>query len=119
TDLATLRAEIAAVDAAVKGRGLDETFVHDRTGKELNLRMIYLHMIEEYARHLGHADLLRERIDGATGELPGRDHERHACRPAMQHACRRARQRGEHPVVDPAEAEGLGEHVVPRRVHRP
>ena len=29
--------------------------------------MIYLHMIEEYARHLGHADLLRERIDGTTG----------------------------------------------------
>jgi Protein of unknown function (DUF664) len=31
-------------------------------------RLIYLHMIEEYPRHLGHADLLRERIDGATGE---------------------------------------------------
>ncbi|MFJ9855802.1 DUF664 domain-containing protein, partial [Streptomyces sp. NPDC101150] len=28
---------------------------------------IYVHMIEEYARHNGHADLLRERIDGATG----------------------------------------------------
>jgi Protein of unknown function (DUF664) len=28
---------------------------------------IYIHMIEEYARHNGHADLLRERIDGATG----------------------------------------------------
>jgi hypothetical protein len=27
-------------------------------------------MIEEYARHVGHADLLREQIDGATGELP-------------------------------------------------
>jgi hypothetical protein len=27
-----------------------------------------LHMIDEYARHLGHADLLREQIDGATGE---------------------------------------------------
>ena len=33
-----------------------------------NLRWIYVHMIEEYARHNGHADLLRERIDGATGE---------------------------------------------------
>jgi Protein of unknown function (DUF664) len=30
--------------------------------------LIYLHMIEEYARHLGHADLLRERIDGTTGQ---------------------------------------------------
>jgi uncharacterized damage-inducible protein DinB len=33
----------------------------------VSLRWIYLHMIEEYARHNGHADLLRERIDGATG----------------------------------------------------
>jgi uncharacterized damage-inducible protein DinB len=32
-----------------------------------DIRGIYLHMIEEYARHNGHADLLRERIDGATG----------------------------------------------------
>jgi Protein of unknown function (DUF664) len=32
------------------------------------LRLVYLHMIEEYARHLGRADLLRKRIDGATGE---------------------------------------------------
>ena len=33
-----------------------------------SLRLIYLHMIEEYARHIGHADFLREQIDGATGE---------------------------------------------------
>jgi hypothetical protein len=32
------------------------------------LRWIYLHMIEEYARHNDHADIFRERIDGATGE---------------------------------------------------
>ncbi|MGW3208777.1 DinB family protein [Streptomyces sp. NPDC001135] len=32
------------------------------------LRWIYTHMIEEYARHNGHADLVRERIDGATGD---------------------------------------------------
>jgi hypothetical protein len=31
------------------------------------VRWVYLHMIEEYARHNGHADLLRERLDGATG----------------------------------------------------
>jgi hypothetical protein len=29
---------------------------------------VYLHMIEEYARHNGHADLLRERVDGTTGD---------------------------------------------------
>lgn len=34
----------------------------------VNLRYITIHMIREYARHIGHADLLRERIDGATGE---------------------------------------------------
>ncbi|MEV2217333.1 DinB family protein [Streptomyces sp. NPDC050997] len=36
-------------------------------GQEASLRWVYIHMIEEYARHNGHADILRERIDGATG----------------------------------------------------
>jgi hypothetical protein len=45
---------------------LDDEFTHN--GEVMSLRLIYLHMIEEYARHLGHADLLREQIDGATGE---------------------------------------------------
>ncbi|TJZ44094.1 DinB family protein [Streptomyces piniterrae] len=67
-DFATFRSEVEAADAAAKGRGLDETFHHERSGKTLNLRWIYVHMIEEYARHNGHADLLRERIDGATGD---------------------------------------------------
>jgi Protein of unknown function (DUF664) len=40
----------------------------DNRGKaDMSVRWVYLHMIEEYARHNGHADLLRERIDGATG----------------------------------------------------
>jgi hypothetical protein len=37
-------------------------------GRPPSLRWILWHMIEEYARHNGHADLLRESIDGATGE---------------------------------------------------
>jgi hypothetical protein len=37
-------------------------------GSDVSLRWIMMHMLEEYARHNGHADLLRERIDGATGE---------------------------------------------------
>jgi hypothetical protein len=37
-------------------------------GSPVTLRWILLHMLEEYARHNGHADLLRERIDGAVGE---------------------------------------------------
>jgi len=33
----------------------------------MNVRWVYVHLIEEYARHAGHADLLRQCIDGATG----------------------------------------------------
>jgi hypothetical protein len=39
-----------------------------RNGESVSLRWVMVHMIEEYARHNGHADFLRERIDGATGE---------------------------------------------------
>ena len=63
-----LAAEVAAARAAVVGRSLDEEFTDVRDGSVRNLRWIYVHMIEEYARHNGHADLLRERIDGATGD---------------------------------------------------
>jgi hypothetical protein len=41
--------------------------VSDRTGQAWSLRWIVTHMIEEYARHNGHADLLRECVDGSTG----------------------------------------------------
>jgi hypothetical protein len=78
-------------------------------GERMSLRLIYLHMIEEYARHLGHADLLRERIDGATGELPGGSHE--------EHARRGTRQGGENAAVDPAEAEGLHEQMLTAGIH--
>ncbi len=46
---------------------LDETGTRARTGEPVSLRRILVSMIAEYARHDGHADLLRERIDGATG----------------------------------------------------
>jgi hypothetical protein len=36
-------------------------------GEPVSLRWIYVHMIEEYARHNGHTDLLREMVDGAVG----------------------------------------------------
>ena len=45
---------------------LDVTGV--RRGERFSLRWVIVHMIEEYARHNGHADLIRERIDGSTGE---------------------------------------------------
>jgi uncharacterized damage-inducible protein DinB len=44
---------------------LDHTGI--RRGKDCSLRWIYNHMIEEYARHNGHADLIREMVDGAVG----------------------------------------------------
>jgi uncharacterized damage-inducible protein DinB len=46
---------------------LDRTFVHPVDGP-VSLRWVLVHMIEEYARHNGHADLLREQIDGSVGE---------------------------------------------------
>jgi uncharacterized damage-inducible protein DinB len=67
-DFAAYRSEVETARAVVKDRSLDETFVHPRINEELSVRWVYVHMIEEYARHNGHADLLRERIDGATGE---------------------------------------------------
>ncbi len=47
---------------------LDDTRHHAGFDVDMSVRWIFTHMIEEYARHNGHADLLRERIDGATGE---------------------------------------------------
>jgi uncharacterized damage-inducible protein DinB len=66
-DFAVYAAEVEAARAAARGHDLDETFV-SRLGRTISLRWVYVHMIEEYARHNGHADLLREAIDGATGE---------------------------------------------------
>jgi len=54
-----------AIAAAVPS--LDDTF-EGRDQQLYSLRWIMSHMVEEYARHNGHADLLRERIDGATGD---------------------------------------------------
>ena len=67
-DLARFRTECRAADEAVADLDLDAASVRRHGGTEFSLRWIYLHMIEEYARHNGHADLIRERIDGATGD---------------------------------------------------
>jgi Protein of unknown function (DUF664) len=67
-DFATFHREVELARATVAGRSLDETFRSIGRKTELNLRWVYVHMIEEYARHNGHADLIRERIDGATGD---------------------------------------------------
>ena len=65
-DHATYLAELDAARAAVAGLPLDHEFTSER-GTTISVRWVYLHMIEEYARHNGHADLLRQRIDGQTG----------------------------------------------------
>ncbi|MEV5746301.1 DinB family protein [Actinoallomurus sp. NPDC052308] len=66
-DLAAYAREIELVREMTAGRSLDETFLDPRRGVEMTLRWVYALMIQEYARHNGHADLLRERIDGAIG----------------------------------------------------
>jgi uncharacterized damage-inducible protein DinB len=66
-DFAAYLREVELARQAAAGRELDETFYHTRHKANMSVRWVYLHMIEEYARHNGHADLLRERIDGATG----------------------------------------------------
>jgi hypothetical protein len=61
-DFDDARADEAGADVA---RLQAETF--DVGGETFSLRMVYVHMIYEYSRHNGHADLLRESIDGVTG----------------------------------------------------
>jgi uncharacterized damage-inducible protein DinB len=64
-DLAAWQAECRRSREAAAGVGLDSAGL--RHGQECSLRWIYLHMIEEYARHNGHADLIRELVDGSVG----------------------------------------------------
>ncbi len=69
-DIAHFVAECQRSREATAGLSLDEVVPSrgHHPERTRNVRWIYLHMIEEYARHNGHADLLRERIDGATGD---------------------------------------------------
>jgi uncharacterized damage-inducible protein DinB len=57
----------AASRQIAAGFTLDQAVPHDRLG-QVSLRWIYLHIIREHARHIGHADILREQIDGRTGD---------------------------------------------------
>ncbi|MEU4124303.1 DinB family protein [Streptomyces virginiae] len=64
---ATWRAEVAFAERLVaQAPGMGVT--GDCGGEPMELREVLVHMIEEYARHNGHADLLRERIDGRVGQ---------------------------------------------------
>jgi uncharacterized damage-inducible protein DinB len=66
-DLAIYNREIEAVRQTTRGHSLDEIFVDPNRKTEMSLRFVYAVMIQEYARHNGHADLIRESIDGHTG----------------------------------------------------
>jgi hypothetical protein len=65
-DLTAWRAACEESRQAAASRGLDDVGM-TRSGQPCSLRWIYVHMIEEYARHNGHADLIRELVDGAVG----------------------------------------------------
>ncbi len=57
-----------AREIVAKFDSLDDVGAGQTRGAGFSLRWILVHMIEEYARHNGHADLLREAIDGTTGD---------------------------------------------------
>ena len=54
-------------DVVARTTSLDQTGIMKSNGQLVSLRRVLVNMIAEYARHNGHADLLRERTDGATG----------------------------------------------------
>jgi uncharacterized damage-inducible protein DinB len=67
-DVAAYAAELATTRAASDAwTDLDGPVHGLRKGEPVNLRWILTHLAEEYARHLGHVDLLREAVDGGTG----------------------------------------------------
>ena len=69
-DLEDFRLEIEVAKAAAADVDLDKVVssLWPGSDRQMSVRWIYLHMVEEYARHNGHADLLRESIDGTTGD---------------------------------------------------
>ena len=60
--------EITVIDGYLAGASMDATNAGEPEPGQHRLRRMIVHMIEEYARHCGHADLLREAIDGTTGD---------------------------------------------------
>ena len=64
---ATWRAACEEARAILTAHALDDTFPREGTGQTISARWMLTHMVEEYSRHNGHADLLRQHIDGAVG----------------------------------------------------
>ena len=68
---AVVRSRAAVADALAKeDLGQRIAYVHDSDEEPPSLRRLLVDVIEEYARHVGHADLIREAVDGLTGEDP-------------------------------------------------
>jgi hypothetical protein len=66
--LPLLRAEMTRARQIASTVSFDSLSVAQRENQHVSLRWILVHLVEEYARHCGHADLLREAIDGVTGD---------------------------------------------------
>ena len=66
---------IATADAIIAAADLDDIAKRNRkmNDETITMRWIIIHMIEETARHAGHADIVRELIDGTTGYFPPKD----------------------------------------------
>ena len=64
------RDDAVIAEALATNAGLDAPSARPsrETGEPFSLRWILVHLVEEYARHVGHADLIRESIDGSVGE---------------------------------------------------
>jgi Protein of unknown function (DUF664) len=61
--------EVAAAREVVEHRSLDDVLENPPSPDQVpSLRWVLVHLIEEYARHCGHLDLIREAIDGVTGD---------------------------------------------------
>jgi hypothetical protein len=67
-DFAIFRAEVEVCRAIAARFDLDHLTHSQYRDVDIDLRWVYVHMIEEYALHNGHADLIRERLDGVIGD---------------------------------------------------
>jgi hypothetical protein len=72
-DGAVQRSRQRLAAALAKDGGLDQRVAASDDGEHASLRRLVTDLIEEYGRHTGHADLLREAVDGVTGEDPPTD----------------------------------------------
>jgi len=67
---AVTRSRSLLAEALAEGKGLDTPTAVEFEGETMTLRCLLANLVEEYARHVGHADLIREAVDGLVGEDP-------------------------------------------------